>query len=74
MSAVGPANDAALVKQVCQKMGKSKRGAIVVEFDQICVKIEVPEDMDGDSTAAHVNLVCLIADDLEKEIFGVDER
>lgn len=74
LSAVGPADDAANVKKACEEITDYQRGAIVIAWGQICVKIEIPEDLDAMAAKAHVFLVCQTADILEKKIFGGDAR
>ena len=74
MSMVGPADDAANVKKACELATGFKRGAIVIFEGQICLKMEIPADLDGEASMMHVQLICPLADGLEKEIFGVDER
>ena len=74
MSVVGPADDAVNVKKACEMAGGMKRGAIVVDSEgMICLKMEIPADMDGASAFSHVQGVCITADELEKEIFGGDD-
>ena len=74
LSVVGPSGNAADVKKACEIAARSKRGAIIVDSDDtICVRMEIPVNLDGPAALEHVKLCCFVADEMEKEIFGHDK-
>lgn len=72
-SAVGPADDPAHVKAACELAGRKRRGGIVVLFNKIFCKIEVPQGVDTGTLRAQIFGICKMADEMEAELFGTDD-
>jgi hypothetical protein len=71
---IGPAADPANVKKACEMANGKKRGGIVVDgSDLICLQVEISTDVSGETAYNQVGMTCIMADELEKEIFGGDD-
>jgi hypothetical protein len=71
---IGPAADSANVKKACEMADKMKRGGVIVDnSDLICLKVEISTDVTGETAYNQVMMTCVMADDMEKEIFGGDD-
>jgi len=73
---IGPAADPANVKKACEMANAKKRGGVVVDTSNpplICLKVEISTDVSGETAYNQVAMTCIMADEMEKEIFGGDE-
>ena len=73
---IGPAADPANVKKACEMANMKLRGGVIVDNSDpplICLKVEISTDVTGETAYNRVMMTCLMADKMEKEIFGGDD-